>query len=100
MKCFHCGTELPEGARFCSECGEEQGFSEELIRKAKEGDQEAIAELYRRTYPSVYRTVAVLIRDPDTAADILQDAYLKAFQNLDQLRESDKLSALGEADRP
>ncbi len=90
MKCFHCGTELPEGARFCSECGEEQGFSEELIRKAKEGDQEAIAELYRRTYPSVYRTVAVLIRDPDTAADILQDAYLKAFQNLDQLRESDK----------
>lgn len=90
MRCFNCGTELPEGARFCSECGEEQGFSEELIRKAKEGDQEAITELYRRTYSSVYRTVAVLIRDPDTAADILQDAYLKAFQNLDQLWESDK----------
>ena len=60
MKCFHCGTELPEGARFCSECGEEQGFSEELIRKAKEGDQEAIAEL-PENLSFCARTVAVLI---------------------------------------
>ena len=29
-------------------------FSEELVRRAGENDQEAIAELYNRTYSSVY----------------------------------------------
>ena len=93
MRCFNCGKGLPDNARFCSGCGEEQGFSEELLCRARSGEQGALSELYRRTYGAAYRTAAVLIRDEDAVMDILQDSYVKAFRNLHQLRESDKFRA-------
>lgn len=93
MRCFNCGKELADNARFCSGCGEEQGFSEELLCRARSGEQGALSELYRRTYGAAYRTAAVLIRDEDAVMDILQDSYVKAFRNLHQLREADKFRA-------
>lgn len=93
MRCYNCGTTLKDEARFCSRCGQEQGFSEELIQRARRGEQDALSELYRRTYTAVYQTAAVLVRDEDRALDILQDSYLKAFRNLDQLKEADKFRA-------
>ena len=35
MKCLNCGKELPDNAKYCSGCGEEQGFSEELLERAQ-----------------------------------------------------------------
>lgn len=93
MRCFKCGAELLPGARFCTKCGEDQGFSEELIGRAKSGDQDAIAELYHRTYNNVYFTVKALIRSEDTILDIVQDSYVKGFQNLSQLQDPDKYRA-------
>ena len=93
MRCFNCGKELADNARFCSGCGEEQGVSEELLCRARSGEQGALSELYRRTYGAAYRTAAVLIRDEDAVMDILQDSYVKAFRNLHQLREADKFRA-------
>lgn len=93
MKCFNCGKELPDNARFCSGCGEEQGFSAELLLRAQMGEQEALSELYRRTCSAAYKTAAVLIKDEDVVMDILQDSYVKAFRNLHQLREPDKFRA-------
>ena len=93
MRCFNCGKGSPDNARFCSGCGEEQGFSEELLCRARSGEQGALSELYRRTYGAAYRTAAVLIRDEDAVMDILQDSYVKAFRNLHQLREADKFRA-------
>lgn len=93
MKCFQCGTELPPDAKFCSKCGETQGFSSELIEQAKNGNEEAVAELYRRTYNNVYRTVKMLISSEDTVLDIVQDSYVKGFQSLSQLQDPDKFRA-------
>ncbi len=93
MKCFHCGKELPDNSKFCSRCGEEQGFSKELTDRAAAGDQDAISELYRRTYAAAYKTAAILIKDEDAVLDIIQDSYVKAFQSLHQLKESDKFRA-------
>ena len=93
MRCFNGGKGLPDNARFCSGCGEEQGFSEELLCRARSREQGALSELYRRTYGAAYRTAAVLIRDEDAVMDILQDSYVKAFRNLHQLREADKFRA-------
>lgn len=93
MKCFKCGTELPKEVKHCPECGETQGFSEELINRAKDGDQDAISELYNRTYNNVYFTVKALIKSEDTILDIVQDSYVKGFKNLSQLQESDKFRA-------
>ena len=72
---------------------QEQGFSEELIKRAIDGEQEAITELYNRTYNNAYYTVKALIKDEDTALDIIQDSYVKAFKSLNQLQETDKFRA-------
>lgn len=90
MKCFQCKKIIPDDSKFCPFCGEEQGFSEDLLEQAKKGDPDAVSVLYIRTYDSVYTTLKLLICDEETVLDLLQDAYLKGIQNLGQLREADK----------
>lgn len=73
--------------------GTNQSSFSELITLAQFGDQEAITELYNRTYSAVYHTTKALIRDEDTVQDVLQDAYIKGFQNLDKLRQPEQYQA-------
>lgn len=93
MKCCYCGEWLPEDSKFCTRCGQAQGVSRELVEQAKNGDQEAISQLYRATYNQVYAAVKTMIKEEDTALDIVQDSYVKAFQNLSQLQEPEKFRA-------
>lgn len=93
MKCFHCKRELQAGDRFCPYCGEDQGFDQSLIDAARAGDQDAVADLYSRTYENVYHTVRALIRDEDTVLDLVQDSFVKAFANLDKLSDPNKFRA-------
>ena len=65
----------------------------ELVHLALQKDQDAISELYQRTYNGVYRTVKTLIKDDDTALDVTQDTFVKAFDSLDQLQEPEKLQS-------
>ena len=55
----------------------------DLITRAKNGDQEAIAALYEETYSKVWYTVRSMIRNEDDSFDIVQDSYIKAFSHLD-----------------
>lgn len=93
MKCYQCGTNLSEGTKSCPVCGKNQIFTPMLLQAAMNGDQEAISQLYNRTYNAVYQTVKSMIRDEDTVLDILQDSYVKAFQNMAQLRASEMFPA-------
>ena len=69
-------------------------ITDDLINAAQKGSQEAITELYNHTYQSVYFVIRSMIRaDEETVQDLIQDTYLKAFQKLNQLRESEKFSA-------
>lgn len=92
MRCVKCGQELPDDANFCKRCGSPtiRNMSY-LVQKARENDQEALAEIYKISSPAVYKTIWVLIKDEDTVYDILQDTYVKAFTRLDQLQNPDKL---------
>lgn len=93
MKCCKCNASIPDNAVSCPRCGAPQGFSEELIRRARNNDQDALAELYERTYSSVYTAVRTMVSDDDEALDILQDSYLKAFRSLDKLEDPEKFRA-------
>ena len=62
----------------------------ELVTAAKAGDQEAITLLYERTSNKAYYLSFQLVKDEDTAQDILQDAYIKAFGSLDMLSDPEK----------
>lgn len=92
MRCVKCGQELPDDANFCRRCGSPtiRNMSY-MVQKARENDQEALAEIYKISSPAVYKTIRVLIKDEDTVYDILQDTYVKAFTRLDQLQNPDKL---------
>lgn len=62
-----------------------------LLKRAKEGDNRALSEIYEQTYEEVYRTIRSLIRNEDDAFDVLQDSYLKALTRLDQLSSGAQL---------
>ena len=68
-------------------------FTAEIIQKAAAGDQDSITNLYELTYSGVYKTVKSMIRDEDTVLDIVQDSYIKGFQNLNQLSTPENFRA-------
>ena len=58
----------------------------ELVERARSGDDHALDTLVRRHQAAAYRVAVSIVRDPDTAEDIVQDAFLKAFRALDGFR--------------
>ncbi len=58
---------------------------------AREGDQDAFAELYRRLAPGIFDHILVLVRDRGSAEDILQQTFLDAWRGLATLREPDRV---------
>lgn len=58
----------------------------ELVEKARSGDAAAQSELVRRHVDAAYRVALSLTRDSDAAADVVQDAFVKAFGSLDGFR--------------
>ena len=58
----------------------------ELISRSKEGNQEAIAELFHRHYPASLHLAWGILRHPDDAQDAVQTAYFLAFRRLEKFR--------------
>lgn len=58
----------------------------EIIKRAKNGDQDAITILYQENYYAVLGAIRSLIRDEDETMDLLQDTFVKAFSRLEQLK--------------
>ncbi len=54
---------------------------ESLVRRAKEGDQQAFAQLYEAHFERVYRYVAFKIGDRTEAEDMAQQVFLNAYQS-------------------
>ena len=56
---------------------------QELIRRVREGDSGAVAELYERYVPVVWRYVfARMRRDTHAGQDVLSETFLAAFRSL------------------
>ena len=53
-----------------------------LVRKIREGDNEAFAALYEETRRSVYYTAYSVCRDKYAAETIMQDAFVKFYENI------------------
>jgi RNA polymerase sigma-70 factor (ECF subfamily) len=59
---------------------------EEWIAKARLGDQAAFGRLVERYERSVYRTVYRMVRERDEAAEITQEAMVRAWEHLARFR--------------
>ncbi len=54
-----------------------------LIRQCLQGNTEAFGELVRRYQDRLYNTVLRLLDNSEDAQDVVQDAFLNAYQNLE-----------------
>lgn len=57
-----------------------------LIRAAQSGDQDAFERLVRTYDQSVLRLAVNLVRSPDEARDVYQEAFLRVYRNLHTFR--------------
>jgi RNA polymerase sigma-70 factor (ECF subfamily) len=57
-----------------------------LIRAAQSGDQEAFEQLVRTYDQSVLRLAMNLLRSPEDARDVYQEAFLRVYRNLHAFR--------------
>lgn len=62
---------------------------EELVSDALAGDRSAFACLLERETPSAYRAALAILRSPEEARDVVQDAAIRAWQELPRLRRAE-----------
>ncbi len=64
----------------------QQVSDEELVSRILAGDTAEFETLMRRYNRRVYRTARAVVRDDAEAEDIAQEAYVRAYQHLDQFQ--------------
>lgn len=69
-----------------------EGVTEEmaLVHAAKSGDLEAFSQLVNRYDRNIFRIAQHITHNEEDAQDVVQDAFLKAYQNLEQFQENSK----------
>lgn len=65
---------------------------QELIAQALNGSQKAYAELTARHRPPVYQIILKIVRDNETAKDLVQETFMKAFASLASYRSEYRFS--------
>lgn len=60
--------------------GDEAG----LVEQARAGDPEAFRVLVERYQRKLYGLALAMVKEPDEARDVVQEAFLKAWRNLDR----------------
>ncbi len=58
------------------------------VKKLKNGDQSAFNTIYNMTKTRVYYTILTIVKDPQSAEDIMQDTYLRMLDKLDYYKKS------------
>lgn len=61
----------------------------QLVRRAKQGDAEAFAELYKNVYQSLYRFALYMLGNPADAEDVVSDAVTDAWVTIGKLRNEE-----------
>lgn len=64
----------------------ERDDDETLVRRARDGDRQALEALFDRHFDGVYRLALGILRDEDRAADAAQDTFVKAMGGLGAFR--------------
>ena len=65
----------------------------ELVRSARDGDRDAYDILVTESIDAMYRVARLILRDYDSAADAVQEALVRSWRDLPQLREPDRFDA-------
>jgi RNA polymerase sigma-70 factor (ECF subfamily) len=63
-----------------------------LVRRAREGDYNAFEQLFERHRALVYRFAYQMTSRRDDAEDVVQEAFVRAYQNLHRYRDEAKFT--------
>ncbi len=63
-----------------------------FVERARKGDEQALTELYRRHQHRAYNLALRTLGDSWDAADVTQEAFIKAFRNLDSFKGEARFS--------
>lgn len=70
----------------------ERDSDEDLVQRARGGDFDAFERLFERHRNLVYRFAYQVVPRRDDAEDIVQDVFVKAYQNLHRYRDEAKFT--------
>ena len=59
----------------------------DLVVQASTGDHDAFSQLAAAAIPGLYRIAYLIVRDPETARDAVQDALMAAWRDIRALRD-------------
>ena len=76
-------TPTPRG-RKSRQAGGEAFPDSEIVRRIRAGEIALFELLYRRYHQRIYRVARAVVQDDAEAADVVQEAYLRAYSHLDQ----------------
>src|SRR5256714_15028997 len=62
----------------------------QLVHAAKAGDMSAFEELIKRYDRNVFRIAQHITQNREDAEDVVQEAFLKAYRNLERFQENSK----------
>lgn len=83
------GTRAVRGPMGASGTAEEQA----LLKRALNGDREALGDLFKIHYPSMYYLALRYTGSEDHAHDVLQDAYVRVIRHIGQFRGDSQFSS-------
>jgi RNA polymerase sigma-70 factor (ECF subfamily) len=63
-----------------------------MIMRAREGDREALAQLYRSYRDNVYRICLRMVRNPSDAEDLVQETFLRVINKIHTFRGDSQFS--------
>ncbi|MCM1042837.1 MAG: RNA polymerase sigma factor [Corallococcus sp.] len=64
-----------------------------IVSRIKRGDEESFAQLYEATKKGVFSYVYSIVRDYQTAEDVMQDTYVKVKLNISKYRDGTNFAA-------
>src|SRR6188474_2842448 len=67
--------------------------SEELVSRARSGDEEAFRLIFERYPRSVVRFIYGMVGEVDLAEELMQESFVRAYNNRKNLRDKTKLTA-------
>ncbi len=73
--------------------GRDAGDDAALVARARQGDHSGFDEIVHRHHRRVYTLAYRMLRHPQDAEDVTQEAFLNAYRRLDQLREAESVGA-------
>lgn len=62
----------------------------ELVEAVRAGDTAAFSELYRAHAGAVHRVAAAMLNDPAAAGDVVQEAFVRALEQISSLRDPER----------